>query len=488
MFESRPQLPTFPSEHRPPSRGDSTRGVSPLVAPAEIPSRPASRAAESYISPPSQPSQPDLEEHDPEGGPVRDQPSWSPQQPPQAPPRPPSISHEPSRGSHDIAREHYSARQVSPRTEPDDHSPDLSSGQPGRRDSYPKPVSHIPTSSYDPYQPSSYQPSGYEPSRNDSYGLGLNTSGSPNSHSRPIDSPYGPQATPSSQSARPIASPSAPTQQLGSHSRGNSYDPYAPGTGQASAYAPSSSTGAYQPSSIPQPPSSYDPYAPQSSLLTPGDNQPRPAAPSSYGSDFGISPPQPSYFQAMTASQDTTYVPQQVLEQKPIAEDPLGRSTLAARNAPLAVFGFGGVLVTGFPGRAESDTTLGHHRTPSYGYASGRGQLWIRTVSDLASTSALKPNDNVFPGPLVLDPSTHKGAAGEKKKKESVIAYLQARAEEIERGLPYLKSSASQAKREEEGKLVLVRILLAMVIGDGKLSGRQVYPASLLTVGADVQT
>ena len=174
----------------------------------------------------------------------------------------------------------------------------------------------------------------------------------------------------------------------------------------------------------------------------------------------------------MTASQDTTYVPQQVLEQKPIAEDPLGRSTLAARNAPIAVFGFGGVLVTGFPGRAESDTSLGHHRTPSYGYASGRGQLWIRTVSDLASTSALKPNDNVFPGPLVLDPSTPKGGAGEKKKKESVIAYLEARAEEIEKGLPYLKSSASQAKREEEGKLVLVRILLAMVVGDGKLLGK----------------
>jgi hypothetical protein len=174
----------------------------------------------------------------------------------------------------------------------------------------------------------------------------------------------------------------------------------------------------------------------------------------------------------MSAPSDSTYVPQQVLEQRPISEDPLGRSTLAARNAPLAVFGFGGVLITAFPAQADSDTPMGHNRTPSYGYASGRGQLWIRSVSDLASTSALKPNDTVFPGPLVSDPTAPKGVAADKKKREAVTAYLQARAEEIEKGLPYLKSSASQARREEEGKLVLVRILLAMVIGDGKLSGK----------------
>ena len=176
----------------------------------------------------------------------------------------------------------------------------------------------------------------------------------------------------------------------------------------------------------------------------------------------------------MNVPSDNTYVPQQVLEQRPISDDPLGRSTLAARNAPLAIFGFGGVLITAFPAQAESgsDTPMTHNRTPSYGYASGRGQLWIRSVSELASTSALKPNDTVFPGPLVSDPSTPKGAAGDKKKREAITAYLQARAEEIEKGLPYLKSSASQARREEEGKLVLVRILLAMVIGDGKLAGK----------------
>ena len=430
------------------------------------------------MAPPVPPVLGDFEEDDPEGG-MQDQAVWSPQQPTHAP-RPPSVSYEPPGASQDVPRDDYSSRRVPTHTEPEDRThprePSFDYGALKQRDSYSKPAPQASKSSYDPspYQPaSSYQPSGYEPTRSDSYGLGLDTSGSPVSQSRPIENPYGPQAMPSLQSVRPIASPSAPTQQLGSRPRDNSYDPYGPSS-STSTYAQTGSNDLYQPPTAPQVPSSYDPYAPtsQSSLLTPGDNQLRPAAPSSYGSDFGISPPQPSYFQAMTASQDTTYVPQQVLEQKPIAEDPLGRSTLAARNAPIAVFGFGGVLVTGFPGRAESDTSLGHHRTPSYGYASGRGQLWIRTVSDLASTSALKPNDNVFPGPLVLDPSTPRSAAGEKRKKESVIAYLEARAEEIEKGLPYLRSSASQAKREEEGKLVLVRILLAMVVGDGKLSGK----------------
>jgi len=171
--------------------------------------------------------------------------------------------------------------------------------------------------------------------------------------------------------------------------------------------------------------------------------------------------------------QDDTYIPQLVLEQRPVSEDPLGRSTTAARNIPLAVFGFGGILVTAFPATAE-DSALGHSPSPSYGYASGRGQLWLRKVPDIVEDGALNADSAKFPGPLVLDPSLPKGAAGDKKKREEIMAYLILRAEEIEKGLPYLKSSASRARREEEGKLVLFRLLAAMIIGDGKLSGRRV--------------
>jgi hypothetical protein len=149
---------------------------------------------------------------------------------------------------------------------------------------------------------------------------------------------------------------------------------------------------------------------------------------------------------------------------------------LAARNAPIAIFGFGGVLITAFPGIAnvQNEAAGGHARTASYGYASGRGQLWIRSVSDLVSESALKSNETVFPGPLVLDPSSAKGAAGDKKKKEAVLAYLKARVDETEMGLPYLKTSANATRREQEGKLVLLRLLLAMIVGEGKLTGRWV--------------
>ena len=77
-----------------------------------------------------------------------------------------------------------------------------------------------------------------------------------------------------------------------------------------------------------------------------------------------------------------------------------------------------------------------------------------------------------FPGPLVLDPATPKGAVNDKKKRDAVFAYIEARIGEIEKGLPYLKSSASRARREEEGKLALLKLLLAMIIGDGKLLNR----------------
>lgn len=292
----------------------------------------------------------------------------------------------------------------------------------------------------------------------------------------------------------------------GSHddntSRQTSYDPYAPSNNAPSArsdntvpsqvsydpYAPTHVSprgpAADMPSSLglsslgpnmPHAQNAYDsPYTPArpADQYTPGPETHLRVASPNYGTDYGTSPPANNYF-AMSGPADQTYTPQQVLEQRPVSEDPLGRSTMAARNAPIAVFGFGGVLITAFPGVANADhETLGHSRTASYGYASGRGQLWVRSVSDLVSESALKSSETVFPGPLVLDPSSAKGSAGDKKKKEAVLEYLKARSEEIEKGLPYLKTSANATRREQEGKLALLRVLVAMVIGEGKLSGR----------------
>lgn len=467
IFESRPALPA--SENRPPSRASvaSVKSQSPLVGATEVSSRPGSRVQEPPQMAPQQ-SHPATPRHAPEetsdregGTDEGETPAWSPQRPQQISSSEQEesllgISNEDTESSRAYSQESIqTTRATSPETSLYDRPADAQEADNDQRQQQ-------SVSQYDPYAQSTYDPSPYQPSvpsatepsglprsqppKQESYGLGLGGVDEPDSQPQSVYNPYAPTDT--------------------------------------SSYAPQSSANTYQPPSHTRQTSSYDPYAPtsQSSLLNPSDAYSRPAADSSYGgSDLGISPPQPSYFQAMAAPPaDNTYVPQQVLEQRPIAEDPLGRSTLAARNTPLAVFGFGGVLITGFPAQAESDTSMGHHRTPSYGYASGRGQLWIRTVSELASTSALKPNDNIFPGPLVADPSTPRGAVGDKKKREAVTAYLQARAEEIEKGLPYLKSSASQARREEEGKLVLVRILLAMVLGDGKLSGKCVTQPKII--------
>jgi hypothetical protein len=258
-----------------------------------------------------------------------------------------------------------------------------------------------------------------------------------------------------------------------------SANPYAPSAGIATAGQISEAYTA----AIAHPPaqSSYDsPYGPPAGTTNNNGYAPtadpyaRTESPVQ-STDYNSSAPDTgSYFQS--APGDTSYVPQQVLEQRPVSEDPLGRGSVHAKNVPLAVFGFGGVLVTSFPAQAteqeDAQRGKGHARAPSYGYASVRGKVWIRGVADMASSSSIKNDDGlVFPGPLLYDAAT-KGVAAEKKKREALTAYLEARADEVERGLPYLKSASSSGgakkRREEEGKVVLIRVLAAMLLDEGK--------------------
>lgn len=468
IFETKPSF-----DARPPSRGPSAivRTHSPLVPAAEIPSRPQSRSANERTEPSGlvPPTLSSREEYDPEGS-MDEEGEVTPPISTGREIKQDVLAQEAQTGDFDPATDErvltqgYEAMSYQHQGSISTHPSGGSSYAASLRDPYksPPPANqrYMQTPARETEATSSYDPSPYRPQAQE-------TSYGPAQHQTPQKDAYGPESY--GLGLKTTGSSPPP---------GDVYNPYAPVTnGPAQdSYAPQAATSSA--SSMPEygrQSRSYDPYAPASQVpfLHPDDGQPQRTLSPSYSSDYGISPPQPSYFQNMHAPPaDTTYVPQQVLEQKPISEDPLGRSTLTARNTPLAVFGFGGVLITAFPAQADSDRSMGHQRTPSYGYASGRGQLWIRTVSDLASTSALKPNDNVFPGPLVLDPSTPKGAAGDKKKREAITAYLQARAEEIEKGLPYLKSSANAARREEEGKLVIVKILSAMILGDGKLSGK----------------
>ncbi|ORY32492.1 Sec23-binding domain of Sec16-domain-containing protein [Naematelia encephala] len=453
---------------RPSSGGLPSRRQSPLPPfVARPPSRPQ------YDAPPPRSLDPPVELHVPNG-----------QQPNSQSPHFEPRYHEEENNDHNDPDDHYhsswrSSQESTYNDEPPYH---------GSRDSYatseapgrPPPLLHkqsslgltsitppppSETAAYDPYVPrliqestSSYDRESAQPHEDGRYSDAprhdhqQSNVHAPSNDYQSFDT-YAP-ASYSPQKAKPPVSQYAPS---------NGYEPTpsyvstsSPKHAQGAAYSQQSNQ-----SSLPYAPSAYAP------------SEVRASSPM-HASDFGMSPPSINYFQGMHMSgpSDETYVPQQVLEQRPLSEDPLGRCTLAARNAPLAVFGFGGTIITAFPAMAESDSNPhGHARMPSYGYASGRGQVWLRKVSDVVSTSALKASDNTFPGPLILDPSVPKGTAGDKKKRDAVIGYLEARADEIEKGLPYLKSSASHARREEEGKLVLVRLLLALVLGEGKFTG-----------------
>ncbi|KAG8746947.1 Protein transport protein Sec16A [Ceratobasidium sp. 414] len=163
--------------------------------------------------------------------------------------------------------------------------------------------------------------------------------------------------------------------------------------------------------------------------------------------------------------------------------DPLGRHD---SRAPVIVFGFGGRLITSFPGLSELtggfDVSLGRKAAP----------IQIRTLHKIIPESAVENSTAVFPGPLFSDPgsptkslvSVAAGGSGAKTKKVAVIKYLGERAEEIERGLGYLAVDAGvtpgpSERSKAEGKLVLVLLLKIMVESDGKLSGTPAIDAAV---------
>ncbi|KAG9096746.1 hypothetical protein FRC06_008367 [Ceratobasidium sp. 370] len=163
--------------------------------------------------------------------------------------------------------------------------------------------------------------------------------------------------------------------------------------------------------------------------------------------------------------------------------DPLGRHD---SRAPIIAFGFGGRLITSFPGLSELtggfDVSLGRKAAP----------IQVRTLHKVIPESAVENSAAVFPGPLFSDPgsptkslvSVAAGGSGAKTKKAAVIKYLGERAEEIERGLGYLAVDAvtmpgPSERSKAEGKLVLVLLLKIMVENDGKLSGTPAIDAAV---------
>ncbi|KEP46782.1 Sec16 Sec16-C: Sec23-binding domain protein [Rhizoctonia solani 123E] len=263
-------------------------------------------------------------------------------------------------------------------------------------------------------------------------------------------------------------------------------DPYAPPVANAGPYAPPKAQDIKRPASTAyDPPMPVLPPAPHASSYTPGvpaemyaprrDSRAREQSEQSdyegsngYTSRYNyasVDPYQPGGKSATPAA----YQPASG------GVDPLGRHD---SRAPVISFGFGGRLVTAFPGLSELtggfDVSLGRKAAP----------IQVRTLHKIVPESAVEVSSAVFPGPLFSDPgsptkglvSVGVGGSGAKTKKTAVLKYLGERAEEIERGLGYLAVDAGSSpgpseRSKAEGKLVLVNLLKIMVENDGKLTG-----------------
>ncbi|KAG9116043.1 Protein transport protein Sec16A, partial [Ceratobasidium sp. 392] len=163
----------------------------------------------------------------------------------------------------------------------------------------------------------------------------------------------------------------------------------------------------------------------------------------------------------------------------PSGVDPLGRHD---SRAPIIAFGFGGRIVTSFPGLSELtggfDVSLGRKAAP----------IQVRTLHKVIPESAVENSTAVFPGPLFSDPGSPTkslvSGSSAKTKKAAVVKYLAERAEEIERGLGYLAvetgtTPGPSERSKAEGKLVIVSLLKIMVENDGKLSGTPAIDAAV---------
>jgi COPII coat assembly protein SEC16 len=153
--------------------------------------------------------------------------------------------------------------------------------------------------------------------------------------------------------------------------------------------------------------------------------------------------------------------------------DPLGR---ASARVPVISFGFGGKLVTCFHSAGETasgfDVSLTSRQSTS---------VQLRTLHEVIPASAMDSSAPSYPGPLFSDPGASSmslartvgvGTANNvKAKKALVLKWLEERSEELSSGIAHI-TSGSLERYNAEGKLVLVRLLKAMVDNDGQLSGR----------------
>lgn len=143
--------------------------------------------------------------------------------------------------------------------------------------------------------------------------------------------------------------------------------------------------------------------------------------------------------------------------------------------APIVSFGFGGRMVLVFPG--ESSSSYGGYGVPSTSDSTPT-TIHIRKISEMYSPS----ESTTFPGPIFMDGG--KSNAG-KKRKESAF-WLDQRVSELEEEVKYLGPVGSRGLAGDEQhrkigtRLILVKLVKALVENEGKLSGTYVWSFLLL--------
>jgi hypothetical protein len=112
-------------------------------------------------------------------------------------------------------------------------------------------------------------------------------------------------------------------------------------------------------------------------------------------------------------------------------------------------------------------------------------ELKVRIIQKILPESVLNSPGSSYPGPLVSDPGTASlslvrstASSQAKAKKSGLTIYMSGRVEEISQGLGFL---SPPERRHAEDKLVLVKLLKALVENDGRFFGSYVTSGIVLS-------
>ncbi|KAJ9112057.1 hypothetical protein QFC22_006351 [Naganishia vaughanmartiniae] len=253
-----------------------------------------------------------------------------------------------------------------------------------------------------------------------------------------ISDPYAPQTlltsnTPPAQtSARPVTAPYA----------GYASDLYTPHSRTSQSYVPVSTHQTHMPFAGPSSPAVNTPSVP--------------AEPYSHSQ---AKPPSVS-----------AYDPAEAVGQQSADESHLARASPAARRVPCVSFGPHGKLVVAFQRDPEAESSA-QVTSLAYGDSSSGLPVHIRRLADSLPPLAEMSGTTQWPGPLLTDPQASKTSTAEKKKRDTLNAFLTERIQEIESGLPYLSASGKDivTRANQEAIMLLYQVAQLMLKHDGKV-------------------